>query len=62
MAIVKHEDVVGYRDVTGGVYCNECAITEGFTNDAPFDQLIVRDEVENADAHYFCDKCGCRIG
>ncbi len=57
MGIVS--DVLGYK-INGEIVCREC-ITDDESSEITQEDVITRDEVENSDDFYFCDRCKKQI-
>ena len=66
MGVVRQEDIVAYRVDPANrqgeeLICSDCAKDEESEN-LKEDAIVTRDEVENSDDLYFCDRCKKRIG
>jgi len=55
MGVIKEEDVMGYV-VDREYVCCDC-IDEQEKAEATQNEIITRDNVENGDEFYFCDRC-----
>lgn len=55
MAFIKKDDIVGFR-FDSEVVCTDC-VTQEDLQDLKQHNIITEDEVEQADGHFFCDRC-----
>lgn len=55
MSFIKNENVRGAYDEEEKVLCADCM---GDVSEFKQKELILEDDIENADGTYFCDSCG----
>jgi len=64
MSTIKAEDILGVH-VDGRLYCVNCgheSLPDGAFDDADFNDLLTRDQVErDPDNWHYCDECNKRI-